>query len=186
MPQEHNYEKIIEGFLDGDRKATKTMMSFIDAAFYAWRQRLRHHEDAIISDVVFELLKDCREDKIQDKSKLRGYIGTMMKNICLKYIRLGDRFTSEEIESLNLPDLAFSPEDNLDKKQKGILFARILDRISEKCLELWILHIDQKLKYSEIAEKYDKPVNTIKSWFRNCLLEAIEIKENIIKTANLY
>ncbi len=181
MPQTHNFEQIIAGFLRGDREETKTMLSFIDAAFYSWRQRLGHHEDAIKSDVMYKLLIECRNDAILDKSKLRGYIGTMMKYTCLTYKRLGDRFTNEEIETLGLPDMALNPEQKLLKREMGIVFHRVLERISENCLELWKMYLEDRLKYKEIAKIKNVPVGTIKYQFSQCRDEANEIRENIIK-----
>ncbi|MFH1700354.1 MAG: sigma-70 family RNA polymerase sigma factor, partial [Candidatus Zixiibacteriota bacterium] len=174
--------QIINGFLAGEKNATRQISGFIDAVLHFWRENFGSDAEDIKADVLYKLLVSLRKDEIRDKSKLQPFIGTIVKRTCLEYRRFNERFAWEELDKESLPDKALSPEQELEKNQLAKLNYRIIRRIGKECQELWRMYLKNGLNYAQIAENLDLAVGTIKWKFSKCRDKAHEIIKNIGKS----
>lgn len=181
MPKTYDYTQIISGFLAGERNSTRQVMGIVDTILRSWRENFGNDADDIKSDVLYKLLVSLRKGNIRDQSRLKPFIGTIVKRTCLEYRRFNERFTTEELNQDFLPDKALSPEQQVEKSQLARLNYRIMRRIDEECRELWRLHLKEGLTYAQIAEKIGLALGTIKWKFSKCREKVDEIMKKIIK-----
>lgn len=116
----------------------------------------------IVADVFFKMW--TRKDKLLIKSCLRSYLFRSARNSAYKYLNaenkalldidlLEDSFTHEVIN----PETIIIASDLSKDIEKGI------ESLTPKCREVFELHRNSGLKYSEIAEKLGISVKAVEA-----------------------
>jgi RNA polymerase sigma-70 factor (family 1) len=126
--------------------------------------------EEIVQDLFFKLWQD--RDKIKIESSLNGYLFRAVHNRCLHHFehlkvveRHAQEMTTEKYES---------PEDPVEKLQYKELQARIaliLERLPERCGQIFMMNRFEGLKYSEIAKKLSVSIKTVESNMGKALKE---------------
>lgn len=108
-------------------------------------------------------------------------------NNCIDFIRkkravtlsLDRNFMSEDGSEMTMDvrSETLDPEENLIKKQKGILMRSLVEKLKPRYRILIELRYFQELSYEEIAEKLDLPLGTVKAQ----LFRSREFLYNIIR-----
>jgi RNA polymerase sigma-70 factor (ECF subfamily) len=164
---------IIGRIRQGDIGQFETLFrsSYVSLVKYA-KKMIRDQDTAeeIVQDLFFRLWQD--REKIKIESSLNGYLFRAVHNRCLHHFehlkvveRHAQEMTTERYES---------PEDPAEKLQYKELQARIaliLERLPERCGQIFMMNRFEGLKYSEIAKKLSVSIKTVESNMGKALKE---------------
>ncbi len=146
---------------DGDEVAFAVIMRRHGPYLKAFATRLlRSNSDA--DDVVQEAFIQAwrRLPDLQEPAALRAWLTTMVSRKTTDRIR--SRKQSDPLEDIEIPDLAGGPEDHALGSDKMRALARVLDTLPRDQRQIWLLREVAGHSYTEIAERLDMPVPTIR------------------------
>jgi RNA polymerase sigma-70 factor (ECF subfamily) len=137
--------------------------SYVSLVRYAMTL-IKDHDTAeeIVQDLFFRLWQD--KEKLKIDSSLNGYLFRSVHNKSLHYIehkRVVERHAVEM--SYNQTESQESPSDILHYKELQARITRILERLPERCGQIFYMSRFEGLKYTEIAEKLSVSVKTVES-----------------------
>ena len=133
---------------------------------------IKDHDTAeeIVQDLFFRFWQN--KEKIQIESSLNGYLFRSVHNRCLHYFehqkvveRHGQEISFEQISG------AESPADVLQYKELQARIARTIERLPERCGQIFCMNRFEGLKYSEIAERLSVSVKTVEANMGRALKE---------------
>lgn len=136
-------------------------------------------EDAenVVQD-VFVLLWEKR-DVLDIQVSLVSYLFSLVKNRCLDYLRhqvVADEYKQElsvKLSSLEQLDYTFTSEEDIEK-----IVAGAIDKLPERCREIFLKNRIEGKKYREIAEELHLSVNTVENQMSIALKKLrVELKE---------
>ncbi len=130
----------------------------------------RDTSEEIVQDLFVKLWQE--KAKINIESSLNGYLFRSVHNRCLHYIdhkKVVLRHAGEM--SLSTPDGPQTPSDILDYKELQAKVARVIEKLPERCGEIFYMSRFEGLKYSEIAERLSISVKTVESNMGKALKE---------------
>lgn len=175
--------EIIRRIRLGDKGQFESLFrsSYVSLVRYA-RTIVKDHDtsEEIVQDLFFTLWQD--KEKISIKSSLNGYLFRAVHNRCLHWIehnRIVEKHATEmavrEVEISGKPDEIIYYRELQDK------IAWILERLPERCGQIFCMNRFEGLKYSEIAEKMSISVKTVEANMGRALKEFRKaLKENEI------
>jgi RNA polymerase sigma-70 factor (ECF subfamily) len=145
--------------------------SYVSLVRYA-RTLIKDQDSAeeIVQDLFFRIWKD--KEKIKIESSLNGYLFRSVHNRCLHYIehnRVVERHAQEM--SYHQTENQESPSDILHYKELQARIASILERLPERCGQIFCMSRFEGLKYAEIAEKLSVSVKTVEANMGRALKE---------------
>ena len=117
---------------------------------------------------VFVNLWDNRET-FNIKISIKTYLYTSVKNSCLNYIKRENFFSSTD-ENNEPPDK--SGKTQLDKMEEDEINSAIrnaINKLPEKCREIFMMCRYDELSYKEIAEILDISINTVKTQLKRAM-----------------
>lgn len=172
--------EIIRRIREGDIGQFESLFrsSYVSLVRYA-KTLIKDHDTAeeIVQDLFFRLWQD--KEKLNIESSLNGYLFRAVHNKCLHFIehnRVVERFAEEM--SYRQPENQESPSDILQYGELQARIAGILERLPERCGQIFYLSRFEGLKYNEIAEKLSVSVKTVESNMGRALKEfRKELKE---------
>lgn len=122
-----------------------------------------HHEEwsqEIVLDVFMKLWEHRKQ--LLDVTNIEDYCFILVKNASLNYIEKEERRTTLSAEVLQEPaDQDVSPEDTLISEELFARYVKALDRLPERCREVFILIREEKQTYAQVAEKLDISIKTV-------------------------
>ena len=126
--------------------------------------------EEIVQDLFFRLWQD--RNKISIESSLNGYLFRAVHNRCMHHIEhLKVRERHAEEMSRQQPERQENPADIIQYAELQEKIARILEKLPERCGQIFIMNRFEGLKYSEIAEKLSVSVKTVESNMGRALRE---------------
>ncbi|MBA4321760.1 MAG: RNA polymerase sigma-70 factor [Odoribacter sp.] len=133
---------------------------------------VKDHDTAeeIVQDLFFRLWQN--KEKIKIESSLNGYLFRSVHNRCLhhfEHLKVVERH-AREMNSEQGP-VAESPADELQFKELQAKIARTLEKLPERCGQIFCMNRFEGLKYSEIAEKLSVSVKTVEANMGKALKE---------------
>jgi RNA polymerase sigma-70 factor, ECF subfamily len=145
--------------------------SYVSLVRYA-KTLIKDHDTAeeIVQDLFYRLWKD--REKLNIESSLTGYLFRAVHNKCLHHIehaRVVERHAQEV--SLHQQDYPENPAEILQYKELQNKVAKILERLPERCGQIFYMSRFEGLKYTEIAEKLSVSVKTVESNMGKALKE---------------
>jgi RNA polymerase sigma-70 factor (ECF subfamily) len=165
--------EIIGRIRQGDIKQYEALFrsSYASLVKYA-KTLIKDHDSAeeIVQDLFFRLWQN--KEKIQIVSSLNGYLFRSVHNRCLHYIehlKVVERYEQEI--SLEKSSGAESPADVLQYKELQAKIARTIEKLPERCGQIFCMNRFEGLKYSEIAEKLSVSVKTVEANMGRALKE---------------
>ncbi len=107
-----------------------------------------------------------KRDTIDASKPVKAYLYTSVYNRSLNYIRDHKKFTKLDLNVVEEQQGAeeFNDHDNLEKK-----IQEAIDKLPEKCREVFMMSRFDELKYSEIAEKLNISVKTVEAQMSKAL-----------------
>ena len=165
--------EIIRRIRQGDIRQFESLFrsSYVSLVRYA-KTLIKDHDSAeeIVQDLFFKLWQD--KEKLNIESSLNGYLFRSVHNKCLHFIehnKVVERYAEEM--SFRQPDKQESPSDILQYRELQARISRILERLPERCGQVFYLSRFEGLKYTEIAEKLSVSVKTVESNMGRALKE---------------
>ena len=165
--------EIIRRIHQGDIKQFETLFrsSYASLVIYA-KTLIKDHDIAeeIVQDLFFRFWQN--KEKIQIESSLNGYLFRSVHNSCLHYIEHQKVVERHEQElSFNLSPGSESPADILQYKELQARIARTIEKLPERCGQIFCMNRFEGLKYKEIAEKLSVSVKTVEANMGRALKE---------------
>lgn len=147
-------------------------ITWYSRAKYFAREYVTSESDAenIVQDVFLHLYE--RRDLMDAYTNLTAYLFTSIKNRCLDYLRkwvleqetaqeMQDEFDMElrmKYDSLEIFNTQFSDETDIGK-----LLNSALQKLPERCRDIFIMNKLEGKKQKEIAEELNLSINTVES-----------------------
>jgi RNA polymerase sigma-70 factor, Bacteroides expansion family 1 len=132
---------------------------------------IRDHQAAeeIVEDIFIHLWLNI--DSIAISSSVKGYLYRSVHNNCLKYLSkvksqkkvFNDLHYSVKDEELLHPLTPSYPISNLIIQELEEKANQVLESLPSQCREIYMLNRFENLSYSEIAQKLDIHVGTVKT-----------------------
>jgi RNA polymerase sigma-70 factor (ECF subfamily) len=165
--------EIIGRISQGDIKQFEALFrsSYASLVRYA-KTLIKDHDTAeeIVQDLFFRLWQN--REKIKIESSLNGYLFRSVHNRCLHYIEHQKVVGRHEHEmSFEQSSVAESPADVLHYKELQAKIARTIEKLPERCGQIFCMNRFDGLKYSEIAEKLSVSVKTVEANMGKALKE---------------
>lgn len=165
--------EIIRRIREGDTGHFESLFrsSYVSLVRYA-RVIIKDHDTAeeIVQDLFVRLWQD--RQKLNIESSLNGYLFRSVHNRCLHYIehlKVVEKHAEEM--SLRQHERQESPADILQYAELQKRIAEILERLPERCGQIFYMNRFEGLKYSEIAEKLSVSIKTVESNMGRALKE---------------
>ncbi|HQG75926.1 MAG TPA: RNA polymerase sigma-70 factor [Bacteroidales bacterium] len=144
----------------GDHKAFSQLFDsyYISLCFFAARYL---HDLSLARSLVQDLFIDLwqRREKIEVAVSVKAYLYISVKNRCIDYLR-----AKRPEVGITEPEAAVSQVPFRDLIEEAELNERInlsINRLPDKCREIFLLSRMEGLKYAEIARKLDLSVKTV-------------------------
>ncbi|HNW57128.1 MAG TPA: RNA polymerase sigma-70 factor [Bacteroidales bacterium] len=145
--------------------------SYVSLVRYA-RNLIKDQDNAeeIVQDLFFRLWQD--KEKINIESSLNGYLYRSVHNRCLHLIR-HEKVVSHHAGEMAMlePESPESPSDILHYKELQTRIDRILERLPQRCGQIFCMNRFEGLKYAEIAEKLSVSIKTVEANMGKALKE---------------
>ena len=139
-----------------------------------------HHEEwsqEIVLDVFMKLWEHRKQ--LLDVTNIEDYCFILVKNASLNYIEKEERRPTLSAEVLQEPaDQDVSPEDTLISEELFARYVKALDRLPERCREVFILIREEKQTYAQVAEKLDISRKTVDAQLQKA---TSRLKEMLLK-----
>ncbi|MFP4470700.1 MAG: RNA polymerase sigma-70 factor [Bacteroidales bacterium] len=137
----------------------------------------RDTSEEIVQEVFLNLWQ--KRDEISPGGNIRSYLFTSVKNRCLNYLRDHRKFRSEILD-LEVEAAAEEP-DMLQQAETMQRVKDAMDKLPEKCREVFEYSRFEDMKYREIAEKLGISVKTVEAQMSKALkILSHELKDLII------
>jgi RNA polymerase sigma-70 factor, ECF subfamily len=165
--------EIIRRIREGDISQFESLFrtSYASLVKYA-KTLIKDHDTAeeIVQDLFFRLWQN--KEKIKIESSLNGYLFRSVHNSCLHYIEHMKVVERHEQEmSFVQDDGTESPAEILQYKELQAKIARTIEKLPERCGQIFCMNRFDGLKYSEIAEKLEVSIKTVEANMGKALKE---------------
>ncbi len=125
---------------------------------------------------VFINIWDHRQNIEQEKS-IKSYLFTSVKNRCLNHIRDTKKFRSYYLDVEAEMEIPVYDNDKISESDLEKQIAEALDKLPEKCREVFELCRFEELSYKRTAEKLDISVKTVEAQMSKALkILRVELK----------
>lgn len=133
----------------------------------------------IVQEVFFNLWN--KKDSITSDKSVKSYLYTSVRNRCFNYIRDHKKFRSYVLDvEIEDRDLVFE-NNSMTQAETQVKIQDALDKLPEKCKQVFELSRFDELKYKEIAEKLGISIKTVEVQISKALkILRVELKDLII------
>jgi RNA polymerase sigma-70 factor (ECF subfamily) len=157
-----------------DRAAFSALYDVTSAKLYGVVVRILHRRD-LADDVLQEVYIRIWERAVDydgGKGSPIAWMAAIARNRALDEVRRKAPVSIEDApETLEVVSDEPSPLDNLNQSQDMQRLARCLDGLEPDKRDMVVLAYRQGLSREELAERYGRPVPTIKTWLRRSLAQ---------------
>lgn len=160
----NNNSSLVIGIKRGEASAfeklfnlyAKSMFNF--AVFY-----VKHPQPAedIVQEVFVNIWKN--RSKLNPSLSIKSYLYKSVKNLSLKYLQhekvilLSEERISTSVQPAQKPDEVYNETEFAAEVQKAVA------ELPERCRMIFLMHRDNGLTYSEIADILEISINTVKT-----------------------
>jgi RNA polymerase sigma-70 factor (ECF subfamily) len=164
---------IIGRIRQGDVKQFESLFRSSYVSLVRYAKTLLKDQDSseeIVQDLFFRIWQD--REKIKIESSLNGYLFRSVHNRCLHFIE-HSRIVEKHAEEMSFrqPESPENPSDILNYKELQVKIAGILEKLPERCGQIFCMNRFEGLKYNEIAEKLSVSVKTVEANMGKALKE---------------
>ncbi len=136
-----------------------------------------HHEEwsqEIVLDVFMKLWE--HRHQLLNITNIEDYCFILVKNTSLNYIDKEERRPTLSADTLQEPtDQAVSPEDNLISEELFARYVKSLDRLPERCREVFIRIREEKQTYAQVAEELGISTKTVDAQLQKATIRLREM-----------
>ena len=128
----------------------------------------------IVLDVFMRLWE--QRIKLPEINNIEDYCFILTKNAALNYLEKENRHAIRPADQLPEPaDQANSPEEALISEELFARYVKALDRLPERCREVFIRIREEKQSYAQVAEELDISVKTVDAQLQKALTRLKEM-----------
>ena len=157
------FERMQKGDSDAFEYFFKTYIDSLYAYALGFCQDSEFAEDVV--QEAFVRFWTMRE-KISYSDSIYGYLQRSVRNICINqqvHAKVEEKYRQE---MLNTEDEFFDWEDLDSLEELRCQLLEAIDRLPEKCREIFVLSCVEGLKYTEVCDKLGVSINTVKTQVR--------------------
>ncbi len=122
----------------------------------------------IVQDSFINLWE--KRQSIDISKSVKSYLTTSIRNKCLNYLRDTKKFNTDIILSdVLFQEVNFEQSDKLIEKELSNRINNAIDKLPEKCKEIFVLNRFENLKYKEIAVKFNISIKTVETQISKAL-----------------
>lgn len=165
--------EIIGRIRQGDKREFESLFRSSYASLVRYAQTILKDTDTseeIVQELFFRLWQDKENLKVE--SSLKGYLFRSVHNRCLHYIE------HQKVINRHVAEAGAAMEVTTEPVTEAIYFmelqervARVLERLPDRCSEIFRLSRFEGLKYYEIAEKLSVSLKTVEANMGKALKE---------------
>ena len=145
---------------------------FFRIAYYYVKQEEWSQE--IVLDVFLKLWK--QRSNLLDVRNIEDYCFILVKNASLNYLEKELKHTYIHPDSLPEPqEQNYSPEESLISEELFALYVKALDRLPERCREVFIRIREEKQSYAQVAEELGISMNTVDAQLQKAITRLKEM-----------
>lgn len=136
----------------------------------------KHEEWAqeIVLDVFMRLWE--QRAKLPEVNNIEDYCFILTKNASLNYLEKENRFTALSADQAPEPsEQAHSPEETLISEELFARYVKALDRLPERCREVFIRIREEKQSYAQVAEELDISIKTVDAQIQKAITRLKEM-----------
>lgn len=124
---------------------------------------LSGHDTAeeIVQQVFINLWN--QRETIDPEKQVKSYLFTSVKNRCLNHIRDHKKFRSYYLDIEAEMEIPVAETDLISEQELEKRIAQALDKLPEKCREVFGLCRFEEMKYHEVAQKLKISVKTVEA-----------------------
>lgn len=123
---------------------------------------VKHEEwsQEIVLDVFMKLW--MQRNTLLDVRNVEDYCFILVKNASLNYLEKESRHTTVSSDSLPEPkEQSDSPEESLISEELFALYVKALDRLPERCRDVFIRVREEKQSYAQVAQEMGISIKTV-------------------------
>ncbi len=159
-----NDKHLVQSIISGDSHAFERLFKKYSVQllnFASGRIKNRQAAEDMVQEVFVSIW--LNQAKLNPELPVKSYLYKAVLNQVYKHYRhIKVEFDSKDLINLS-KDAVKTPEENLDEKERAKIIRDFIEKLPEKCREIFKMNRYQGLKYSEIAEILDISVNTVKT-----------------------
>ena len=141
-------------------------------AYYYVKQEEWSQE--IVLDVFLKLWK--QRSNLLDVRNIEDYCFILVKNASLNYLEKESKHTYIHPDSLPEPqEQNYSPEESLISEELFALYVKALDRLPDRCREVFIRIREEKQSYAQVAEELGISMNTVDAQLQKAITRLKEM-----------
>ncbi len=160
----------------GDRAAFAALYSSSSPKLFAVCMRMmkdRHDAEEALQEVFIRVWQKARQ-QVSNAIPAEAWLVTVARNHCIDRLRVRKPGSVPIEDAFDLADDAPGPEKMAVKRSEaGRIDACMEELEAERAEAVKAAYIDG-LSYQELAEKYNVPLNTMRTWLRRSLLKLRE------------
>jgi len=153
--------------------------------FKNYYPRLRGYAGRFIDDpeTVRDIIQDCFANLWEKRSSLKSVsiqslLFAMVRNACINYLKHRDMIDMHRLEYTAITegeerlyhvDFAFEPEQKLLYAELQEQIKRVIDKLPDRCREVFLLSRFEKLKNKDIAEKLQISIKAVEKHMQKAL-----------------
>src|SRR5574344_65647 len=122
----------------------------------------KHEEwsQEIVIDTFMKLWE--QRSKLPEITSIEDYCFVLTKNASLNFITKESSYSFSELDDDNaIKDLSASPEETYIHEELFALYVKALDRLPERCREVFIHIREEKKTYAEVAKEMNISTKTV-------------------------
>jgi RNA polymerase sigma-70 factor (ECF subfamily) len=161
---------LLEHIKDGREDAFEILFKRYYTALYRFTCRIisdSQEAENIVQDLFVRFWE--KRSEINIESNLKAYLFTSAKNHALNYIKRERRLTLLDDNSEIQRQTAESPETVLIKDETVLAVLNAIEKLPEKCRQIYRMKKYDDLSYQEISEILKISVNTVKTQMKRAL-----------------
>lgn len=161
---------------DSERAFRSFYMLCYDRLFRIACYFVKHEEWAqeVVLDVFMKLWE--QRDRLPEVRSIEDYCFILTKNTALNYLERENRHATLPAEQLpEASDLAESPEEVLISEELFARYVKALDRLPERCREVFIRLREEKQSYAQVAEELGISIKTVDAQLQKAVSRLREI-----------
>ena len=170
-------EELVRAYREGEEEPLSILIARYLRAIYHFTYRYtRDVADAedVTQEVFVKVWKNLRS--YDDQIPFRNWIFSIAKNAAIDWMRRKRPLSFSELERETgadvgelFADAAPLPDEILARKKSGAMLREAVEKLPVTTQPVLRLRYDEDLTFREIADRLEKPLNTIKSQHRRAL-----------------
>ena len=160
-------ERLICGMQQGSREALERLYEkyegFLITVAVALCHRIDLAED-VVHDFFVSFVKSAR--KLKRNGDLKAYMAVCVANLARDRLRKARREPVCLDDGIEIESAVESPERKVIEREQTLALNRALAQLPFDQKEVIVLHLQARMKFTEIARERRRSVNTVRSQYR--------------------